>query len=1259
MDAINDSAYYTNKNLFSRHYLDNRLRRSTIWEVEEEELRDAFNELKQIYEREEDYLPERKNDEVELRNDFITPILRKVLGFKKEQEKASAVSARVPDYALYPSTEKKKEAVQSKDYYKHAIGLLEAKAWKANLERKTASGGQDTENNPTKQIVDYLIENKPQWGILTNGKRWRLVHREASNRLDTYYEVDIETIIEEDDLEAFKYFYVFFRRAAFEGHEGEKILDNLREESLQYATDIGEDLEENIYQALEWIAKGYLQNSSNDGIEDEPIERIHDKSLILLYRLLFALYADARGILGNPSGRYSKYNFSDMVDEVCETIDEGDGYGKTGLLGNRLWEIFSLIDQGSKAKDIPEEELRIPAYNGGLFAPDEFFKEYNLHDEYLAKVIDLVARTDHGEQSGRAQVDYFDLSVRHLGGIYEGLLEYELKRKDHDVVEVQKSGDTVIMPLEEAKEKNKRFDEEDIIPAGEPFNITDNGKRKATGSYYTPDYIVKYIVENTVGPVVEEKIENHETDEEIAAALLDTKILDPAMGSGHFLVEVIDYIASRLVDYQEVDIQKAKRRVAKQCVYGVDVNPLATELGKLSIWLTTIAEDKPLSFLDHHIKSGNSLIGADIHNLNHHPEEQPEEDEDKAASSQDGGERQATLGEEFGDGDASVIRANVTEMLEMFREIEQQREDSPEDIKKQEEVYEKFLNFSFRKRFDVLADVYISYYFNNEFSVDDYNRLLQAFKKEERDNEDSEEWENIIHESWVQNATNSLSESPEDNLSQKKQFFHWKLEFPEVFFSIEKGNERSEPGFDAVIGNPPWARVKKVVKASEDYRTDLDAYNDLYGHIQKGELNTYQLFIYAGNELVKSDGRFGYIVPNSFLLDNNSEPIRHKLLKDYGLFQLIEFSEDATSKIFPDITQATTITLAGVEREEIQVTSLDELPKLSDIEFSEISRDFYLEFPKNLLVTLQPAELNLLQDILVDDRIGDFWEVNDGELHMTKFKDAFTDDDTHEPLITGSDIDRFFISEHPKKGYVVKEKLPDRFRDLAQKKRVLLQRIANQSLSYRVVGAPAEPPTFAANSTISILPDKKEDLWYLSAILNSSLLNWTFRCLSSDNNVPAWKISFLPVTFGREERLREISKEINNLRKEIEEESRSFLKWIERQWKVNIENLSLKTNLKEYWKHDFSEMIRIAEKNQEDIDANIDSREFLELLEEEWTASKSKIANKEEKIEDYADELDSIIFRLFGVSKDEADIVLNDLGLEEKNELLDSLDRGF
>src|ERR1035437_9027054 len=201
-------------------------------------------------------------------------------------------------------------------------------------------------------------------------------------------------------------------------------------------------------------------------------------------------------------------------------------------------------------------------------------------------------------------VDYADLSVQQLGSIYEGLLEHHFVREN-----------------------------------GTLTLKTDKAERKATGTYYTPDYIVKYIVENTLGPLLQEikqrdnvkaALKAGRQDNSFANEVLKLNVCDPAMGSGHFLVEATIYLADHAVYHsttkfqaefaksesqERMEISYWRRRVVEACIYGVDLNPLAVVLAKLSLWLTTIASDQPLNFLDHHLRCGNSLIGARLDQL--------------------------------------------------------------------------------------------------------------------------------------------------------------------------------------------------------------------------------------------------------------------------------------------------------------------------------------------------------------------------------------------------------------------------------------------------------------------------------------------------------------------------------------------------------------------------------------------------------------------------------------------------------------------
>ena len=258
---------------------------------------------------------------------------------------------------------------------------------------------------------------------------------------------------------------------------------------------------------------------------------------------------------------------------------------------DRLQHLFRIINGSDPDLNA---FLGVPRYNGGLFDPAQhpFLETHYVGDRHLAQAIDYLARRITSENI-KETVDYRTLGVRQLGSIYEGLLEYQPRRAAEPLVAVRKSGKDQWLPAADqgrAKALERR-------EPGELYLATDKGERKATGSYYTPHYIVKYIVENTLGPLLEAAHEaaaaaptEAEKAERFTAAVLALNILDPAMGSGHFLVEATDKLAAALAanewleatEEAEADLISWRRRVVEACIYGVDKNALAVELAKLS-----------------------------------------------------------------------------------------------------------------------------------------------------------------------------------------------------------------------------------------------------------------------------------------------------------------------------------------------------------------------------------------------------------------------------------------------------------------------------------------------------------------------------------------------------------------------------------------------------------------------------------------------------------------------------------------------------
>ncbi len=397
-------------------------------------------------------------------------------------------------------------------------------------------------------------------------------------------------------------------------------------------------MRDNAYRSLEQLIIGFFAGDQTLD-KDSPADRdlVYKNSLYLLYRLLFLFYGESRGLLPmhNPTYKddYSLQQLAKTIDKERSSIETKPVTGRKNW--NRLGELCRLI---SGIDPQLNADLAVPRYNGGLFDPEQhpFLEQHFVGDRALAKAIDYLAVRRIIKAGGLPEyqtVDYSTLDVRQLGSIYEGLLEYKVVVAEEEMVTISQKGVETWVPLAQ-KGKAKSFG--DRRQSGELFLTTDKGERKATGSYYTPDYIVEYIVENTLGPLVAQARErvktevrqtgslnaaerNRQSAVRFVAHILKLNVLDPAMGSGHFLVEATSYLARALAtdDYVQAepsssgsDLLYWKRRVVEACIYGVDKNPMAVELAKLSLWLKTASADKPLSFLDHHLRHGDSLIGA-------------------------------------------------------------------------------------------------------------------------------------------------------------------------------------------------------------------------------------------------------------------------------------------------------------------------------------------------------------------------------------------------------------------------------------------------------------------------------------------------------------------------------------------------------------------------------------------------------------------------------------------------------------------------
>ncbi|MFQ5852807.1 MAG: Eco57I restriction-modification methylase domain-containing protein [Candidatus Binatia bacterium] len=962
---------FRNQNLFSANYLVRRLPETTPWRDATPKAEKAFGEVKAAYERIRG-LKLGVGEEANLEDKFIRPVM-KALEFDYDVQPVTQRGPRKkrPDYALFASHKELKEAKKQKGnlkrFFSHALTIAEAKYWGRALndtDRKDTLDSRD----PTAQLIKYLedvhhhSDGKILWGVLTNGKVWRLFYHRAASRSGNFYEADLEEIIRSGDINSFNYFYLFFAKDAFvqDTRTGKSWLDQHLEGSGTYAKEVSEKLKDRIFdQVFEHLAEGFLEHRRVErGLTAEnqdTLQQVFNGCLTLLYRLLFLLYAESRELLPvQDQHRYYRNSLRKLQRDIVADLQTVGLEGMSHRAFNywaRLESLCRIIDKGDRT-------LNVPIYNGGLFqftVADEdkrpeadavrFVRDHKLADPYLAKAIVLltVDEPDNIKQDQVQFIDYSSLGVRHLGDIYEGLLEFRVRIVGEEVFEVREKGKLVWKRAQEVKGaktyRHKR--------AGEVYIENSRHERRATGSFYTPHYIVEYIVKHTVGPVLEERLHavrklleempRLETErkkapakarpvaglrieskkQEVFETLFSPRILDPAMGSGHFLVHAVDFIADRLVAFLadfpdnpvigriegmrqqiledvkrqgvEIDASKLteinliKRMVMKRCIYGVDLNPMAVELAKLSLWLDSFTLGAPLSFLDHHLRCGNSLIGAWV-------------DEVQKAMEERSKDKQRLL---FGTQFAGLLSAT-----EMMRAVGELTDATFDEVQRSFDLYKRADEAL--APFKGVLDLWVSHYFGNKGASyflgkgGDVASLLRTPERLPREDQ------KLVGEA--------------NRIKQAKRFFHWELEFPEVYY--EKGGKGADPGFDAVIGNPPYVRIQK--QEGEEEKKWLKTFKTTHQNY-----DIYVPFTERAFSLCNTKGRFCFIIPNKFFQAEYGEKLRGLVTKGHHISQIVNFSDNQIFHGSPATNYTCLFFLSQGRRGEFPYY---ELPLLSNVE---------------------------------------------------------------------------------------------------------------------------------------------------------------------------------------------------------------------------------------------------------------------------------------------------------------------------------------
>lgn len=782
------------------------------------------------------------------------------------------------------------------------------------------------------KLLAQLKQRKLNWGILTDGARWRLYSTKSSRPYEDYVELPLAESLEGSDEAEYGLFERFFHKDSFIAEETSRDesvgiykcrLDHDRNQSEQVLEErVKKPFLAQVDEVLQYICNGFIFDTQKSGEEYTEAERaeIFESAVKLIYRCLFLFYAEARRLLPTDPEKADLYR-QHSIQALCLEARKFRWGQRRDTDQYDLWKhlkgLIGAVNDG-------DPEYGIMGYDGGLFDNEEelFLGQHQLRNDFLSRALYLLAFVEpyDNEPDGEYAIPYEDLEVRHLGELYENILEYTVQLADADRIRRRtKKGMEILLDSQTTKKPG-----DTLIKKGDVYFGESALERKQTGSYYTPESLVRFLNEKTIVQPLRETFEReyrqrfnefleqasngHDAGTRRGASqsaamlvgrfveekVLNFKVCDPAMGSGHFLVDAANQMAGLVVALLEevphvegitVSITSRpndwRRRITRHCLYGVDLNPLAVNLANLSLWLNCFAIEHKLTFLDHHVRCGNSLIGIrSLDQLASIPERKKGRKKKKENQTGD-------LFPNFREYAALLSEASV--------EVQSINEMDEDDTDAQKEVFDKV-----RKKVSLLkplADLYIAYLMDSDIQPNEYNTLFYRTAKQEP------------LTGTLNPYLTDLQKSVE-TYSKHHHFFHWPLEFPDVFGPDAVG------GFSATVGNPPWDIVKPnsqeffsdydpkfrsykkqeanrvskklmgdnpaIAKKWEEYCdgfAEQSAYFKeplSYSALGKGDINTFKLFLEQFFTVLNDGGRLGIVVPSGLYTDQGCHPLRKK-----------------------------------------------------------------------------------------------------------------------------------------------------------------------------------------------------------------------------------------------------------------------------------------------------------------------------------------------------------------------------------------------
>jgi hypothetical protein len=799
---------------------------------------------------------------------------------------------------------------------------------------------------PHSLVQEYLNRTEHLWGVVTNGLSLRLLRNCTFVRRQAYVEFDLQAILEENRFQDFAALYRLLHRSRLPrgmADPGDCLLEQYHAHSVKQGGRVREHLRDGVEECIIRLANGFLAHTANDdlrrrvspactGNERISADNLYRQLLRLVYRFLFLLVSEDRGLLGTEPLYREHYGIARLrrlVEQRAAYTDHDDLWHSLRL----LWRVL-IIDraQPSLGNRTMAALLGLPVLNGDLFAIQDL-DEGSLANEDLLPAFWRLAWYQENRSSPPRRVNYAALDVEELGSVYESLLDFH-PAIDHDSM-------------------------------GRPtFRLDPGSERKRTGSYYTPPELVGELIKSALEPVLAERLKAQ--PKQPAKAILSLRICDPACGSGHFLLAAARRLGKELARVQSGEEEPAPERVrasirevVSHCIYGVDKNPLAVDLCRVALWLESQTADKPLTFLDHRIRCGDSLVGVfDLEVLKDGIPDKAFEplagDDKEVARALARRNRAERAGQYTLPGwDAS---GTLTELKRQSRAVDEIEDDSPETIHRKRQLFEQSHKDAAWLRQKHACDLWTGSFFQ---PLTEENRAITSATLAK-------------HLAGRQPDPRVLGLA--GHIALHHRFFHWPLEFPDVF---------ADGGFDVMLSNPPWEHVElkeqeffaardariatvatkaartrlirelretnprlhteflEALRATDAARLFLSASGN-FPLTGRGRINTYAVFAELAAKATNAQGRAGLVLPKGIATDDTTKLFFSSLVQAGRLIELIGFENEEF--VFPAVDHRVTfciITLGGGASPETRSRIAFYIRRFSQL--SEEHRFFSLE----------------------------------------------------------------------------------------------------------------------------------------------------------------------------------------------------------------------------------------------------------------------------------------------------------------------------